>query len=289
MVSNPVWKTSFKDPGNYELKVKMQKADGSYTDSKCSAKLYVNFPPVCNLKVTPEKGMVGKNVTFDASGSTDKDGKIAKAMFSVVRVKTNKEVAANTVSSEPFIWKKKFNKAGDYKVSLKVSDDHDAVSANDCSFDLKIAKRFYLLAEGGPGLAKGTYTVVAFARFGGLYYLIPEKLSALASFGVGIPFSSNPFKTHFMANFMLNGHFDDFFAGAGIGFSSKVREATLEDGVMLPPWKSDFDLVFNLGYNVMETTSGGIGSVFAELRVPIKDGLTFKHYHEILFGFRYLF
>jgi len=289
LIDNPVWKTNLKDPGNYELKVRVQKIDGTFTDSKCSSKVYVNFPPVCDLKVSPEKGMVGKPITFDASGSTDKDGKITKAEFSVIRVKSNKEVAKNAVTAEPFVWEKKFNKAGDYKIFLKVTDNNEAVSANDCAFDLKISKRFYLLAEAGPGMAKGTYTGVAFVRVGGIYFLIPEKLSALASFGVGFTLAGEPFKNHFMGNLLLNGHFNDFFIGAGVGFSSEVREATLENGVLLPPWKSDFDIVFNLGYNVLETNSGGIGAVFAELRVPIKDGLTFEHYHEILFGFRYMF
>ena len=76
----------------------------------------------------------------------------------------------------------------------------------------------------------------------------------------------------------MNVHFNAFYIGAGVGFSSEVR----------PGWKSDIDVVTNIGYEVFEAFNKK-GSIFAELRYPIQDGLEFKHAHEILLGLRLLF
>ncbi len=285
---NPVWETNFKNPGNYKMTVRVQGVDGEFTASDCSAEITVNYPPVCDLKVTPEKGMVGKTITFDASGSTDKDGKITKAEIAIYNKKDGTEIDKKIIDTPPFVWEKKFKKAGEYNVTLKVTDDHGAVSANNCEFGLRVEKNLYLLVEGGPGVAKGTYTTVAFARVGVQYFIVPQKFSVIASLGGGFVLSGEPFVHHFLSNLLVNGHFDSFFVGAGVGFSSKVREATLKDGVLLAEWNSDFDLVFNLGLDILETAAGK-GSIFGELRVPIKEGYTFEHYHEILLGFRYIF
>ncbi len=285
---NPIWKVSLKKAGNYKLSVRVQGVDGTFVDSDCSAEVTVNSLPLCDLKVTPKKGMVGKKITFDASGSTDKDGKVTKAEFTIVNRKSGNELEKKVIDSPPFIWKKKFKKAGAYGVLLKVTDDHGAVSANNCEFDFRVEKQLYFLVEGGPGVAKGTYTGVAFARVGIQYFIVPQKFSVIASLGGAFVLSGEPFAHHFLSNLLVNGHFGKFFLGAGIGFSSKVRDATLHEGVMLAEWNSDFDIVFNVGLDVLETATGK-GSIFGELRVPIHDGYTFAHYHEILLGFRYIF
>ncbi len=285
---NPVWKADLKNPGKYKLTVRVQGVDGEFTNSDCTAEVIVNYPPVCDLKVTPEKGMVGKTITMDASGSTDKDGKVVKAEITILNKKNGAEVEKKVVDAPPFVWKRKFKKAGEYSILLKVSDDHGAVSANNCAFDLRVEKRLYFLVEAGPGVAKGTYTGVAFARAGIQYFIVPQKFSVIASLGGAFVLSGEPFVHHFLSNILANGHFGNFFLGAGIGFSSKVRDATLHDGVMLPEWNSDFDIVFNVGLDILETSTGK-GSIFGELRAPIKEGYTFAHYHEILLGFRYIF
>ncbi len=285
---NPVWKAALKNPGKYKMTVRVQGVDGEFTDSDCTAEVTVNYPPVCDLKVTPEKAMVGKTITMDASGSTDKDGKITSAEITILNKKTGAELEKKVVDAAPFVWEKKFKKAGEYSILLKVSDDHGAMSANNCQFDLRVEKRLYFLVEGGPGVAKGTYTGVAFARAGIQYFIVPQKFSVIASLGGAFVLSGEPFVHHFLSNILVNGHFDKFFLGAGIGFSSKVRDATLSEGVMLAEWNSDFDIVFNVGFDILETASGK-GSIFGELRAPIKEGYTFEHYHEILLGFRYIF
>lgn len=273
---NAVWKTSFKDPGDYVVKGEAFNADGVASSNECEAKFYINYPPVCDLKVDPDKGYVGQVFKLDASGSTDKDGKVVKAEFTITM--DGKEVEKKEITTEPLIWEKKFSKSGIYKVFVKLTDDFGAVSANTCEVGVEVQKKFYGLVEGGPMVAKGTYSGYVFGRFGFSYLLVPEKFSFVLSAGGGLSLAGDPFKSHFLSNALLNVHFDSFFLGGGVGFSSKVREG----------WKSDVDVVGNIGFDVFKSFNKK-GSIFAELRVPMKKGLEFNDAHEILLGFRFLF
>ena len=55
------------------------------SDNPCQAKTYINFPPVCKLWTSclPCEDYVGRPIAFDASGSTDPDGEIVKAVFEI--------------------------------------------------------------------------------------------------------------------------------------------------------------------------------------------------------------
>jgi hypothetical protein len=274
---NFVWKTSFKKPGNYKINAVALNADGVRSKNECNAEVYINYPPKCDLKVTPAEGYTGQPFKFDATGSTDKDGKVVKAEFTVT--KDGAEVDKQTVTPPPLVMEKKFKKWGVYDIALKVTDDFEAVSANQCRFQVKVQKRFYLLAEGGPGVAKGTYSGLAFGRFGFSYLLKPERFSLVVSAGAAFTLSGKPFKNHFLSNVLLNVHAKDFFFGAGIGYSSKVRE---------PDWDSGLDIVGNIGFDLFKSFNKK-GSIFGELRVPARSGLSFEHAHEMLVGFRYQF
>jgi len=277
-LENPVWKTSLKKPGNYIVKAKVLNVDGVLSKNECKAKVYINYPPECDLVVTPGRGYTGKPpFKLDASGSTDKDGKVVKADFTIT--KDGAEVESNTVTDDPLVWNKIFKKSGIYKVSLKVTDDFNADSSNLCEATLEVQKRLYFLVEGGPGLAKGTYTGYLFGRIGFTYLIVPEKLSVLASAGAAINLGDDPFKSFFLSNLLLNLHFGDFFLGGGIGFSGKVRD---------PDWGSGLDIVGNIGFDLFESFNKK-GSIFGEIRVPVRSGLEFKHAHMYLLGFRYIF
>ncbi|MCP5108430.1 MAG: hypothetical protein GY950_33900 [bacterium] len=273
---NAVWKTSFKEPGDYVIKGEAFNADGVVTKGDCEAKVYVNYPPVCDLKVDPADGYVGQVFKLDASGSSDKDGTVEKAEFTVTL--DGAEVEKKEITTKPLVWNKKFVKSGIYKIALKVTDDFGAVSANTCELSVEVQKRFYALVEGGPMVAKGTYSGYLFGRLGFAYLLVPEKLSAVVSAGGAFSLAGAPFKTHFLSNLLLNAHFDSFFLGGGVGFSSKVRD----------DWKSDFDIVGNIGFDVFKAFNKK-GSIFMELRYPVKKELEFSEAHEILLGFRLLF
>jgi hypothetical protein len=273
------WQTSYKEPGNYKVTAKALNADGVLSTNECEGKFYINFPPECDLKVSPTRGYTGKPFKLDASGSTDKDGEVVKADFSITNTKDGSEVDKNSVTSSPLIWDKKFKKSGIYKIDLVVTDDFNATSLNKCIGTVEVQKRLYFLLEAGPGIAKGTYSMVAFARFGLAYLIVPEKVSFLASAGGSFTLAGEPFKHHFLSNLVLNFHFDSFFLGGGIGFTSKVRE---------PDWGSSVDLVGQMGFDVFSAFNKK-GSIFGELRVPLGKDLEFKHAHQFLLGFRFLF
>jgi len=273
---NATWQTTLKEPGDYFIRGEAFNADGVASSNDCEAKVHVNYPPVCDLKVDPDKGYVGQVFKLDASGSSDQDGDVVKAEFTVT--KDGAEVEKKEITAAPFVWEKKFSKSGIFKIFVKVTDDFGAVSANTCEVGIEVQKRFYGLVEAGPMVAKGTYSGYVFGRLGFAYLLVPERLSFVMSAGGGITLAGDPFKSHFLSNALLNVHFNSFFVGGGVGFSSKVRE----------DWKSDVDVVGNIGFDVFKAFNKK-GSIFAELRVPVKKDLEFSEAHEILLGFRFLF
>jgi hypothetical protein len=259
------WKTSFKETGDYLFEAEVFNADGVVCQTACKAKVeIINIPPQCSLNVSPTSCYTGQPVKMDASGSTDKDGKVVKADFIVTEGRGIADQKA--VTSEPFVWDKTFSKSGKYTVSLKVVDNVGAVSTNSCQSSLEVQKRLYGLVEAGPMLAKGTYSGYVFARIGFAYLIVPEKLSMLMSAGGALTLTGAPFKSHFLSNLLLLVHFNDFYIGGGVGYSSKVR---------VPDWKGAFNIVGNIGYDVYKAFNMK-GSIFAELRVPLIKDLPFK-------------
>jgi hypothetical protein len=273
-----VWKTSFKETGDYFFTAEAFNADGVVCQNECKAKVEViNLLPECSLKVSPTNTYTGKPVKLDASGSTDPDGKVVKADFTIR--KDGAVADQKAVTAEPLVWDKIFKKSGKYKVNLQVTDNFGAVSTNKCESSLEVQKRLYGLVEAGPMLAKGTYSGFIFVRVGFAYLIVPEKLSMLMSVGGALTLTGDPFKSHFLSNLLLLVHFNDFYIGGGVGYNSKVR---------VPDWKAAFNVVFNVGYDVYKAFNMK-GSIFGELRIPVIKGLPFKEAHEILLGFRLLF
>lgn len=277
-LTDPVWKTSFKKPGNYSFTATAFNASGELSKNECKGKTYINYPPECALQVVPTSAYTGQPFKLDASGSTDKDGKVVEAVFTIVDAKTGQEVDKKTVSDQ-LVWEKVFDKSGHYKISVKVKDDFGAWCSNVCEGNIEVQKRFYMVAEAGPGVAKGTYSTYAFGRFGFAYLLNPEKLSVVGSVGGNFTLAGKPFKHHFLSNVVLNVHAKSIFFGAGFGYTSDVREGD---------WPGSFDAVGNIGFDVFKSFNKK-GSIFGEIRVPLKSGLDFEHHHQFLLGFRYLF
>lgn len=277
--------TNFKEPGDYFIEAEAFNPDGVASANMCKAQVYINYPPVCQLTVTPTEAYTGQPFVLDATGSSDKDGKVVKAAFKITG-KDGQEVDAKDVPE--LKWEKVFEKSGVYKVSVQVTDDFNAVSSNDCQAELKVQKRFYALVEGGPMLAKGTYSGYIFARAGFSYLLSPDKFSLVMAAGPAVSITGAPFKTHLMANVLLNAHFDTLFVGAGLGFSTKVRDAIVKDGEMVNEWKAGLDIVGNIGVDVFKAFNKR-GSIFGEIRIPIREDLGFEHGHAFLMGFRYQF
>ena len=258
---------------------------------------------ICNIELTPKEAQIGDSVTVDMSGS-----KCANT-YDITVYFEGKPVASKKLTNGEKSWQTRFNEAGVYEITALAVNNEGIASKNECKASIGISKAIisqeqppqeaaclktivaqkvlYFLVEGGPMFAKGTYTGYIFARLGFAFFIIPDKLSLIVSGGYAICLGSDLFKNHFLSDSLLNIHFKKFFVGGGFGFSSKVRDAVYEDGVLRPEWKSNIDIVGNVGYE-MFSIKNSKSSIFGEIRIPIHKGLEFKRDHAFLLGFRVL-
>ncbi len=282
--ANPKWEVKLDKPGDYVIKAKCANQRGEQTGPGCEYKFHVNLPPVCKLDIpcTDCKDYVGKPIVFDASGSNDPDGSIVKANFEVTDAKG--AVIDSFMDSEaPFTWEKIFDAEGDYTVTVTVFDDMGVAAggAEPCRIPFKVSqKKLFFLVEGGPGLLRGTYTGVVWARLGLLYKISPDSLDFILSFGPGIPVQGAPWTMFVMGNALLNLHAGPAFVAGGLGFSTKDQETR----------KGGIDLVGQVGVELFKGSNSQVGSIFGELRAPvITSGRSFDENHKLLLGFRYIF
>ena len=259
---SPKWQTKFDKPGEYVFKASALNLRDIISDNPCQAKTYINFPPVCKLWTTclPCEDYVGRSIAFDASGSTDPDGEIIKAVFEITDA-TGAVIDTFTKTDKPLLWEKIFQKEGVYTISATVFDNASAVSpASDaCRLSFEVTqKRFFWMFEAGPLIARGTYTAYGFVRGGLFYWLTPNRLSLVASAGGAVPTQGDPWKFMFLANLLANVHAGPAFFGAGLGYSSK-EQVTRKSGV---------DWVTNIGVDVFNKWTS-MGSIFFEFRGPL--------------------
>ena len=271
---------SFDTPGVYTFKGRATNAQGKVSANSCEAKVVVNAPPTCGLTTSclPCKNMVGRPITIDASGSTDPDGQVTKADFAIT------DAAGNAVDKfmdgeAPLVWEKIFDEPGTYAITVVVTDDFGAVS-EPCRVVLEVTqKRLFFLVEGGPGLLKGTYTAMLWARAGVLYKIVPDTLDFILSFGGGVPMKGEPWTAFMMGNALLSVHAGPAFVAGGLGFSTK-EQTTRKGGI---------DLVGEVGVDLFKVNSS-VASTFFELRAPVlTSNRSFEDHHKLLLGFRYIF
>jgi PKD repeat protein len=79
-------------------------------------------PPTATFTITPEQGVVGEAITFDASDSFDSDGTIVTFVWYFGD--------ENTTKAEDHTITHSYSTAGDYTVELKVVDDHGISRSN---------------------------------------------------------------------------------------------------------------------------------------------------------------
>jgi len=279
---NPTWEVTLDKSGDYTVEGTPLNPMGEEGNA-CTATVHVNFPPVCDLKVTPQRGYVGNPFTLDASGSSDPDGEVVKAEFTL---KNNAGEILESIPAEekPFSVEKVFKKSGRFTVTANVTDDMGDSTGN-CETAVEVEKRFYALVEGGPMVVRGSYSTYLFARFGFLYMLIPDSLDLIVSAGPGLALVDAPFKTFFMGDVVLNARFNKFFLGGGLGFTTKVKDWEFDEH---QDWNGGLNLVLQTGVEVIRNFNAR-GSLFFEFQMPLHDSLKVKDYHMFLLGFRYIF
>ncbi len=269
-------------PGEYVFKPRsLDEKDVALADT-VRVKTYINAAPVCKLWTSclPCKDYVGRKIVFDASGSTDPDGEIVKAVFEITDAE-GQVIDTFTKADKPLLWEKTFQKAGVYTITATVYDNAGAVSppSDACHVSFEVTqKTLLILLEGGPLLAKGTYTAYGFVRGGIFYWLKPDRVSLLGSVGGAIPSRGDPWKSMILANALINFHTKPMFIGGGLGYSSKEQETR----------KSGLDLVGNIGVDVLNNRSS-TGSIFFEFRSPLGGDRSFDEHHKFALGFRFVF
>ncbi len=244
--------------------------------------------PVCALTVSPEQVEINQPVKIDVCGSQN-------ALKSTVTIKDAAGTVVKTLDLTPenCTAEVAFDQVGEYTISDIAEGQYAMRSTNPCEAVVKVieaavvapivpvakANPLHFLIEGGPGLLKGTYTGMLWARAGLLYNLIVDKLDFILALGGGVPVKGEPWKSFFMANALLNVHAGPAYVAGGIGFSGKEREGR----------KGGIDLVGQLGINLFRSNDS-VGSLLGELRAPVlTEDRSFENHHKLLLGFRYIF
>ncbi len=276
---SPKATATFDKPGTYTVKGKAVNEQGKASTNPCEAKVVVNAPPTCAL-TTPClecKNYVGKPLAIDASGSSDPDGTVVKADFTIA------DEEGNTIdqfmdSEAPFIWEKIFDQPGKYAITVLVTDDFGAVS-EPCRVVIEITqKRSYLQVNGGPVFARGSHGPYVSGLFGWQYWITPGKVDFAIAGGGAVALKSDPWKSIFLAEALINYHAGAFIIGGGGGMTTAVKEGR----------KSDFDLIGNIGFALFQNPTS-YGALVFEARWPLGSGRTFSKNHKYGLAFKYYF
>jgi len=280
---SPKWQTKFDKPGEYSFKGTATGMDGKVADCVSLAKVAINFPPICKLWTScmPCEDYVGRPITFDASGSSDPDGQIAKVVFELLDANGN-VIDTCVTTRKPWTWEKVFTKAGTYTINTTVFDNDGAQSpaSDPCRLTFEVTqKKLFWTVGGGLGIYGGSTALYGFLRAGLFAWITPDQWSFTLSGGGGLPFSGSPWKAVFTAEALVNGHFESFFIGTGVGVSSATmaKDANHKFGVDIP---------VQAGFQVFDKWTSK-GQVFFEFRMPL--GRSFEHNYKTGAGFRFLF
>jgi len=245
--------------------------------------------PTCVLKVEPAEAVPGTPLKIDLCGSQN----MVKAEVTVTDA-AGAVIKTMAVTPENCTAELNLDMVGEYMVTAVVWGQYEMKSPAGCEIAVKVMEPapvvapivpvakvnpLHFLIEGGPGLLKGTYTGMIWARAGLLFNISPDKLDFILTLGGGIPVMGDPWKSFFMGNALLNVHAGPAYVAGGLGFSTKERVGR----------KGGIDLVGEVGFNLFQNDDS-TGSIFGELRAPIitKDR-PFENHHKLLLGFRYIF
>jgi peptidoglycan/xylan/chitin deacetylase (PgdA/CDA1 family) len=146
------WVThTYSEAGIYTVTLTVTDNEGA--TSSFSETFETNMPPVASFTYSPEKPVVGKEVTFDAASSYDRDGVI-------VRYEWN--LGDGNIAEGEWVTHT-YSEAGTYTVSLTVTDNLGAMGAT--SLSLKVTKEFMITFDDGPLPAATEKIVEALKEF----------------------------------------------------------------------------------------------------------------------------
>ncbi len=252
--------------------------------------------PVCVLNVEPAEVELGTPLKIDLCKSQN----MVKAEVTVTDA-SGAVIKTMALTPENCSAELNLDQVGEYMVAAVVWGQYEMKSPAGCEIAVKVlepapvvappppppAKKYgtvkplAFLVEGGPGLLKGTYTGMFWARAGVLVNVVKDSLDAIFTLGGGVPVQGDPWKSILMGNALLNVHTGPAYVAGGLGFSTKDCDREFKKG--------GIDLVGQLGINLFRSNDA-TGSIFGELRAPvITEDRGFEHNHKLLLGFRYIF
>lgn len=272
-----LWTVVFPSAGEYTVNAEAISLANQAVNCQSEA-LTVVDPLELELAVDPACSVVRKPVTIN---TTVKGGDLTKLTIknesgAVVLNQENPEDAVTFKTKE----------AGMYQVEAEAKGECNQVKnvISQLRFEKPILSPFYLIGEAGFMLAKGTYSSYFYPRFGAGVWLSDHMLSLELLPGAGLSLAGEAFHSFFMVDARLALHPGQAYLGAGVGLSSKVRDA--EPGHDSGVWESDFDLSFAAGYYLTPEKNMAI---IGEFRMPIGENIPIKYNHAIQLGFRYIF
>lgn len=265
-----------KDPGNYTFEAVVYDEHGFASSNSCAATVeyWKNQPPVCDLQVSPAEVLTGEEVTLDASGSSDPEGKLIGVKFTIR--KDGNVVEEKTLTTPPYIYKFKPTKAGNFNVTVIAEDDHH-VTSSGCAGMYKVLRRGFFMGETGL-MAQSDPRWLVPLRLGYQYRIDHTfRFAALAGPAIVVKGKdeNDDYGTPITADLIFFYYPERFFFGAGVG-------AWIVSG------DNKADFIGKLGYEVYSTDNSAV-SLFFEGRLPFANFDSKADQVRLLFGINFRF
>ncbi|MGQ9618419.1 MAG: hypothetical protein ACUVUG_05595 [Candidatus Aminicenantia bacterium] len=243
------------EPGNYKFEATVYEEHGAASTNPCVASVdyWKNLPPQCDLKISPEKVLTGEEITLDASGSSDPEGKLSGVKFTIKS--DGNVVEEKTITETPYIYKLKPSKAGSFKVELVAIDDQNEISSV-CEGSYNALRRGFIMVESGL-MSQADPRLFIPLRLG-YQYRINQTYRVAGLLGYTIKIKGNSDDDEYGNPITLDALFlyypEKFWFGGGVGFWGVKNESNL-------------DLIGKAGYEFYSTENLGF-SLFVEGRFP---------------------
>ena len=234
-----------------------------------------NKAPLCQVTITPVKLTAGKEVTIDASQSSDPDGKIAAVSIQLLD-SSNQVVSEKKLNTPPFIYQMAMPKSGDYKIRVSVTDDKGLEStAPGCGEKMiAVTSRGHFVADIGILYQDDPATFLPL-RIGYDWYL-RDNISILGMVGWAPVIKGDDDTNSVMVDVTGNYHYNRMFFGAGVGF----WHSSTDDRV---------DFILNAGVRVYGQPNQRNVSLFIEGRSAFDEFDEIESYGRIGGGLRFQF
>ncbi len=263
-----------KEPGNYKFEAVVFDSHGFASSNSCVANVeyWKNLPPVCDLKVSPTEVLTGEEITLDASGSSDPEGKLIGVKFTI---KGNGNVVEEkTLTEPPYVYKIKPRKAGSFNVVVIAEDDHHVTSAA-CAGSYKVLKRGFFMVESGILYYNEPRWFVPLRV--GYQYKLNHTWRVGTLVGPALMASSSVdndnYGTPITADLLFSYYPSRFYIGAGAG-AWIVKNDNMGD------------FLLKTGYEIFSSDKSA-ASTFIEARLPFTSNISNRY--RLMFGVNFSF